>query len=622
MRKRVKVLLALSLCFCMSMGGTVYAQGDLGNVDQADTDNQVKVQLEPNVKVLEETPEISKTNEQNTDTINPQTVLEKSSVSNEVPINETNFPDEIFREYIKKFDEDVNGAFSDDELSKASYIEVSGKGISDLTGIHYFSSLQGLNCAYNQLTDLDIRYNIALKELMCGGNPLSALDVSNNINLENLNCMNIQLENLDLSHNTSLKNLICNKCSLTDIDVSHNPALTELSCSDNKITSLDVSKNTNLTVLFCNRNSITNLDVSHNLALQFLQCPENCLTSLDLSNLTKLVPPEEYDYDTKYDTLVITPQTVNEKVEATESDDKWVIDLSKLIDKDLLARVTVKKGTYNPTTGIWTLSDNTSTSLQYEFATGSFENMEVNLNVVYVTEKVDAPTNNVINVKVNESEVKTDTEEIDQEAIYKAFQIDPKTVKTQILVEQKEPSADNKDYVTELVEKSRNKLLKTYDVVMTLLADGKEKGLITENFGKLKLSLYAGKEYAGKTAIVYQLHGDNKDVITYKNLKIDKEGMVTITVSKLSTFAVALQNTSSAQISGGNKDVTFKPVDSDSTAKPTDSNSTPESTRTTNKQITSPKTGDYTNVLFWILLFVLTGVAIVFSNVKRRANCR
>lgn len=412
MRKRVNVLLALSLCFCMSMGGTVYAQGDLGNVDQADTDNQVKVQLEPNVKVLEETSEISKTNEQNTDTINPQTVLEKSSASNEVPINETNFPDEIFREYIKK------------------------------------------------------------------------------------------------------------------------------------------------------------------------------------------------------------------KVEATESDDKWVIDLSKLIDKDLLARVTVKKGTYNPTTGIWTLSDNTSTSLQYEFATGSFENMEVNLNVVYVTEKVDAPTNNVINVKVNESEVKTDTEEIDQEAIYKAFQIDPKTVKTQILVEQKEPSADNKDYVTELVEKSRNKLLKTYDVVMTLLADGKEKGLITENFGKLKLSLYAGKEYAGKTAIVYQLHGDNKDVITYKNLKIDKEGMVTITVSKLSTFAVALQNTSSAQISGGNKDVTFKPVYSDSTAKPTDSNSTPESTGTTNKQITSPKTGDYTNVLFWILLFVLTGVAIVFSNVKRRANCR
>lgn len=295
---------------------------------------------------------------------------------------------------------------------------------------------------------------------------------------------------------------------------------------------------------------------------------------------------------------------------------------SKLIDKDLLARVTVKKGTYNPTTGIWTLSDNTTTSLQYEFTTGGFENMEVNLNVVYVTEKVDAPTNNVINVKVNESEVKTDTEEIDQEAIYKAFQIDPKTVKTQILVEQKEPSADNKDYVTELVEKSRNKLLKTYDVVKTLLADGKEKGLITENFGKLKLSLYAGKEYAGKTAIVYQLHGDNKDVITYKNLKIDKEGMVTITVSKLSTFAVALQNTASAQISGGNKDVTFKPVDSDSTAKPTDSNSTPESTGTTNKQIASPKTGDYTNVLFGILLFVLTGVAIVFSNVKRRANCR
>ena len=98
--------------------------------------------------------------------------------------------------------------------------------------------------------------------------------------------------------------------------------------------------------------------------------------------------------------------------------------------------------------------------------------------------------------------------------------------------------------------------------------------------------------------------------------------MVTITVSKLSTFAVALQNTASAQISGGNKDVTFKPVDSDSTAKPTDSNSTPESTGTTNKQIASPKTGDYTNVLFGILLFVLTGVAIVFSNVKRRANCR
>ena len=201
-----------------------------------------------------------------------------------VAIDNTNFPDANFRTVVRKFDTNQDSSLSDTEIAAVKKIKCSNKGITNLKGIEYFTSLNILLCTDNQLTALDVSENTALTELDCCFNKLTALDVSKNTALTGLYCNTNRLTSLDVSKNTALLYLTCVVNQLTSLDVSKNTALTELNCSINELTSLDVSKNTALTKLYCYNNQLTTLDVSKNTALTYLDCRNNQLTSLDISN--------------------------------------------------------------------------------------------------------------------------------------------------------------------------------------------------------------------------------------------------------------------------------------------------------------------------------------------------
>ena len=205
-----------------------------------------------------------------------------------VTIDNTNFPDANFRTVVKKFDTNQDSSLSDTEIAAVKKINCSNKGITNLKGIEYFTSLNILLCTDNQLTALDVSENTALTELDCRFNKLTALDVSKNTALTILECNANRLTALDVSKNTALTELDCSFNELTALDVSKNTALTALDCSINKLTALDVSKNTALTKLYCNENRLTALDVSKNTALLYLICVVNQLTSLDVSKNTAL----------------------------------------------------------------------------------------------------------------------------------------------------------------------------------------------------------------------------------------------------------------------------------------------------------------------------------------------
>ena len=85
-----------------------------------------------------------------------------------VAVDETNFPDEVFRNYVSEnFDTDKSGDLSEEEINGVTKISISGtyssRGeLSDLTGIEYFTALRSLGCGYNQLTSLDVSKNTAL----------------------------------------------------------------------------------------------------------------------------------------------------------------------------------------------------------------------------------------------------------------------------------------------------------------------------------------------------------------------------------------------------------------------------------------------------------------------------
>lgn len=214
----------------------------------------------------------------------------------EVAINETNFPDAKFRQYVLDHcDTDKDSTLSNEEIQAVTTIDCRYFSIKNLKGIEHFAALQILNCKSNFISSLDVSENTALKELYCGNvsENFTSLNVSNNPALEVLDCSYGQLETLDLSNNTALKSLNCSHNSLSSIDVSSCSVLTSLYCSWNNLKSLDLSKNTALEDLSCGYNgSLFTLDLSNNTALKSLDCMEGSLTSLDLRsnpNLESLI---------------------------------------------------------------------------------------------------------------------------------------------------------------------------------------------------------------------------------------------------------------------------------------------------------------------------------------------
>ena len=216
---------------------------------------------------------------------------------NGVKIDETNFPDSYFRDYVSNnIDTDHNKVLSQEECDNVEKINISqsfdtednSKKVKSLKGLDLFKNLNGLYCENNQLTNLDLSKNTKLEILRCYNNDIKELDLSKNTKLKELSCPHNQLTNLDLSKNTELQILECHDNSLTSLDASKNTTLTRLGCANNQLTSLDVSGDTALEDLKCNDNQLTSLDVSGDTALTELECDNNQLTSLDLSGDTAL----------------------------------------------------------------------------------------------------------------------------------------------------------------------------------------------------------------------------------------------------------------------------------------------------------------------------------------------
>ena len=233
----------------------------------------------------------------------------------QVAIDETNFPDELFRAYVQEnFDTDQDGSLSDAECGKVEVINVGGpydpeprpySGLSDLTGIEHFPALEDLYCEGTGITALDLSQNPALLLLNCSETGITSLDLSHCPALESLYCIDSKLTALDVSHNAALVRLDFGGMGITSLDLSQNPALETLQCYGSGLTSLDLSQNPALSFLYyvnspaltdlhldgasalknlvCDNTGLTSLDVSQNPALKELSCSYTGITNLDVS---------------------------------------------------------------------------------------------------------------------------------------------------------------------------------------------------------------------------------------------------------------------------------------------------------------------------------------------------
>ena len=158
------------------------------------------------------------------------------------------------------------------------------QSIGTLEGIQSFSNLLFLDCANNQLTDLDLSLNPNLERLHCGQNLFTNLDLSPITNLRILECRggivnNLTLDNLDLItirvfENNLIKSVISDGA----------PNLIYVDCHENQLTSLDLAILPYLETLTCQLNQLTSLDVSENPVLNYISCRDNDLINLNIGN--------------------------------------------------------------------------------------------------------------------------------------------------------------------------------------------------------------------------------------------------------------------------------------------------------------------------------------------------
>lgn len=165
-----------------------------------------------------------------------------------VEINDTNFPDPVFQQYVKDNIDtaDTTSGQKDGKLSQAerdavTEISITNTNCTDLTGIAYFANLTELNCYHNKLTTLDVSKNAKLSALRCYNNGMDELNLG------------------DITHLTLLE---CNDNNLTELDVSKNPDLKELQCRENKLRRLVIGNKYKLTGLYLRGNQLTSLDLS------------------------------------------------------------------------------------------------------------------------------------------------------------------------------------------------------------------------------------------------------------------------------------------------------------------------------------------------------------------------
>lgn len=227
-----------------------------------------------------------------------------------IAINEKNFPDENFRDYVaREWDKNQDKYFSPSEIASAKWISCDNKEISNLKGIEFFTNIWLLECYYNNLTTIDLSHNKnlsyinchhnqlneldvsglpLLETFYCGHNALPSIDVSKNEKLEDFDCQDNHLDTLDVSQNKELVKLSCGTNNLTELDVRENKKLKELSCYESKLSNLDLRNQTELEVLKCWKNPLSVLDVSANTKLKKLYVNKTNLTSLDATNNTAL----------------------------------------------------------------------------------------------------------------------------------------------------------------------------------------------------------------------------------------------------------------------------------------------------------------------------------------------
>ncbi|HKJ49014.1 MAG TPA: hypothetical protein VJ973_07990, partial [Christiangramia sp.] len=154
------------------------------------------------------------------------------------------------------FDTNGNGQISGNilvsEAEALINLDVSGRNITDATGLEAFVNLETLNFSNNALTNIDLSGNSALVNLDVSGNGLVELLIPDPKNLIELNAENNQLSALNFEDLSNIEILDVSGNLLESLNFSDFRYLSNLDVSSNLLSSLDLRNGANADILAMN----------------------------------------------------------------------------------------------------------------------------------------------------------------------------------------------------------------------------------------------------------------------------------------------------------------------------------------------------------------------------------
>ena len=247
----------------------------------------------------------------------------KAFTTDGIAINEKNFPDVAFRNYIqKKADKNNNYSLDSDELEKLQEIYLSnGDNVKDCTGIEYLINLKSITIKDCSLT--------------------TPLDLTYNTEVVYLNVANCSLESL-IVNSDSMTYLDCQNNNLEELDLTNVSNLTYLNVSNNNISYIDVSNCTDLNKILVEYNPLVCLDLSNNPIVKTLSD-----TGL-IRNLTQMTcnPLEFIGLDTSKITQITGANILDGKIYPTSTTVKYTYQCNDTISADFTLTLPSIKHTY------------------------------------------------------------------------------------------------------------------------------------------------------------------------------------------------------------------------------------------------------------------------------------
>ena len=207
-----------------------------------------------------------------------------------VDFNSSNFPDATFLSKLKDdgIDKNSDGMLDESEINAVTSIRYHYAGITDFTGLEYFTELTYLELIGNQATVIPFKDLTKLELMNLGYTKITSADVSKLTNLENLQLMGTDISAIDLTNNTKLTQLSLADCTnLTSVDLSNNKMLQHIQLQASGINDFQIDGYSDLQEVWLTDCTMEKVRIKNCPNLVTLVCPSGAST-LDISGCTSL----------------------------------------------------------------------------------------------------------------------------------------------------------------------------------------------------------------------------------------------------------------------------------------------------------------------------------------------